>query len=94
MSNFTDSTGRTLPAYRITRDGFTLLTRGFTGKEAQRWKLPTLTPLTTWRPHYTSLRTRRRMELAFSLPAEAATQVHHTVFNASLSLESWPMFAS
>ena len=35
-----------------------------------------------------------RMELAFSLPAEAATQVHHTVFNASLSLEGWPMFAS
>lgn len=27
------------PAYRITRDGFTLLAMGFTGKEAMQWKL-------------------------------------------------------
>lgn len=27
------------PAYRITRDGFTLLAMGFTGKEALQWKL-------------------------------------------------------
>ncbi len=30
---------RKAPAYRITRDGFTLLAMGFTGKEALQWKL-------------------------------------------------------
>jgi len=39
LSEFTDTTGRALPAYRITRDGFTLLAMGFTGKEALQWKL-------------------------------------------------------
>ena len=29
----------TSPAYRMTRDGFTLLAMGFTGKEALQWKL-------------------------------------------------------
>lgn len=31
------------PAYRITRDGFTLLAMGFTGKEALQWKLAYIT---------------------------------------------------
>lgn len=31
------------PAYRITRDGFTLLAMGFTGKEAMQWKVAYLT---------------------------------------------------
>ncbi len=38
-SEFTDSTGRKLPMYRMTRDGFTFLCMGFTGKEAARWKI-------------------------------------------------------
>ena len=37
-SEYTDSTGRKLPAYRITRDGFVFLVMGFTGKDAARWK--------------------------------------------------------
>lgn len=39
LNEFTDSIGRKLPAYRITRDGFTLLAMGFTGKEAMHWKV-------------------------------------------------------
>lgn len=31
------------PVYRITRDGFTLLAMGFTGKEAMQWKVAYLT---------------------------------------------------
>ncbi len=31
------------PAYRLTRDGFTLLAMGFTGKEAMQWKAAYLT---------------------------------------------------
>ena len=38
-SNYTDSTGRKLPMYTMTRDGFTLLVMGYTGKEAMRFKL-------------------------------------------------------
>lgn len=35
---YQDSTGRTLPAYRMTRDGFTFLVMGFTGKRATQFK--------------------------------------------------------
>lgn len=37
-SEYTDSTGRTLPSYRLTRDGFVFLAMGFTGKDAAQWK--------------------------------------------------------
>lgn len=33
-----NGTVREFPMYRMTRDGFTLLVMGFTGKEAARWK--------------------------------------------------------
>jgi len=38
-SDYTDATGRKLPAYNLTRDGFTLLAMGFTGKKAMAWKV-------------------------------------------------------
>ena len=38
-SSYLDTTGRTLPSYTITRDGFTLLAMGFTGKKALQFKL-------------------------------------------------------
>jgi len=38
LSEYTDSTGRNLPAFEMTRDGFTFLVTGFTGKEAAHWK--------------------------------------------------------
>jgi len=38
LSDYTDSTGRKLTQYRLTRDGFTFLCMGFTGKEAAKWK--------------------------------------------------------
>jgi Rha family phage regulatory protein len=37
-SEYIDSTGRTLPMYRITRDGFAFLAMGFTGRAAAEWK--------------------------------------------------------
>ena len=37
-SNYTDSTGRKLPCYMMTRDGFTILVMGYTGKKAMRFK--------------------------------------------------------
>ncbi|EOV0584536.1 TPA: Rha family transcriptional regulator [Campylobacter jejuni] len=38
-SKYIDSTGRVLPCYKITRDGFSLLVMGFTGEKAYKWKV-------------------------------------------------------
>src|SRR5215475_6263249 len=38
LSEYTDSTGRSLPMARMTRDGFSFLVMGFTGSEAAQWK--------------------------------------------------------
>lgn len=37
-SNYKDSTGRKLPCYLLTRDGFTMLAMGYTGKKAMQFK--------------------------------------------------------
>jgi len=39
LSEYTDSTGRKLPCYSMTKDGFTLLAMGFTGPKAMQFKL-------------------------------------------------------
>ena len=39
LSEYTDSTGRKLPCYNLTRDGFSLLVMGFTGAKAYKWKI-------------------------------------------------------
>ena len=38
LSNYKDSTGRKLPRYLLTRDGFTMLTFGYTGRKAMEFK--------------------------------------------------------
>ncbi|TQN81315.1 UNVERIFIED_ORG: Rha family phage regulatory protein [Citrobacter freundii] len=38
LSGYTDASGRKLPCYQITRDGFAFLAMGFTGKRAARFK--------------------------------------------------------
>jgi Rha family phage regulatory protein len=38
-SEYTDATGRKLPAYSMTRDGFTMLAMGFTGPKAIQFKI-------------------------------------------------------
>lgn len=38
LSDYTDSTGRKLPKYFVTQDGFSFLVMGYTGKEAARFK--------------------------------------------------------
>jgi|GEM_PF-2323203 len=39
VSSYKDSTGRTHKMYKMTRDGFSLLTMGFTGAKAMKWKV-------------------------------------------------------
>lgn len=38
-SSYQDSTGRTLPMYCLTEEGFALLAMGFTGPKALQWKI-------------------------------------------------------
>ncbi|EME5788091.1 Rha family transcriptional regulator, partial [Salmonella enterica] len=38
VSEYTDSTGRKLPMYQITKNGFVFLVMGFTGKKAAAFK--------------------------------------------------------
>ena len=38
-SEYTDATGRKLPCYLLSRDAFSLLAMGFTGRAAVQWKL-------------------------------------------------------
>ncbi|EOV3348736.1 Rha family transcriptional regulator [Edwardsiella piscicida] len=38
LSEYTDTSGRKLPCYQITRDGFAFLAMGFTGKRAAQFK--------------------------------------------------------
>ncbi|WP_255439732.1 Rha family transcriptional regulator [Comamonas sp. Z3] len=70
------------PAYRLTRDGFTLLAMGFTGKKALGFKLAYIDAFNRMEAALHQPADTQRMELAFSLAAEAAAQVHRTVFNA------------
>lgn len=37
-SNYKDSTGRKLPCYALTRDGFTMLVMGYSGQKAMKFK--------------------------------------------------------
>ena len=70
------------PAYRLTRDGFTLLAMGFTGKKALVFKLAYIDAFNRMEAALHQPASTQRLELAFSLAAEAAAQVHRTVFNA------------
>lgn len=55
---------------------------GFTGKEALRWKVAYIDAFNRMEAALHQPTDTQRMELAFSLAAEAAAQVHRTVFNA------------
>lgn len=82
LVEYTDAKGESRPAYRLTRDGFTLLAMGFTGKKALAFKLAYIDAFNRMEAALHQPADTQRMELAFSLAAEAAAQVHRTVFNA------------
>lgn len=39
LNNYTDNSGKTNKEYLLTRDGFSFLVMGFTGKKANQWKI-------------------------------------------------------
>jgi Rha family phage regulatory protein len=76
--------GQTYPAYRLTRDGFTLLAMGFTGKKALAFKLAYIDAFNKMEQ---ALHTSdpERVKLAQSLAAEVAAVASRTVFEAVLA---------
>ncbi|MCV3396048.1 Rha family transcriptional regulator [Campylobacter lari] len=64
-SKYTDSTGRVLPCYKITRDGFSLLVMGFTGEKAYKWKLAFINAFNEMEKCLKNLEQEQMQKLAF-----------------------------
>lgn len=89
--DFTDAKGERRPAYRLTRDGFTLLAMGFTGKKALTFKLAYIDAFNRMEQ---ALRDQQadpeRLRLAHALSAEVAKAASTTVFDAVMrGDENW-----
>ena len=76
------------PAYRMTRDGFTLLAMGFTGKEALQWKLAYIdtfnkmeAALTTSPPSRISHAQAQHLRELVQIIAESGKQGHGETWN-------------
>lgn len=69
------------PAFRINRDGFSLLAMGFTGREALQWKLAYIAAFNKMEAELKGM-DPERISIAFRLAAEAAAMVEKTVFEA------------
>lgn len=99
---YTDSqNGKTYPAYRLTRDGFTLLAMGFTGKRALQFKLAYIDAFNRMERELqqpdktlpaTQLREPERMAEALSLSVSVAAAVQQKVAQAVLQGDAdWPL---
>ncbi|WP_410688784.1 Rha family transcriptional regulator [Campylobacter lari] len=64
-SKYTDSTGRVLPCYKITRDGFSLLVMGFTGEKAYKWKLAFINAFNEMEKRLKNIKAEQMQKLAF-----------------------------
>jgi len=84
--NFAE-TSRKSPAYRLTRDGFTLLVMGFTGKKALAFKLAYIDAFNRMEAELQQQPTQdaQRLQLAQTLASQAGAQVMQAVFDAVMS---------
>ncbi|EAJ9300977.1 Rha family transcriptional regulator [Campylobacter coli] len=65
LSKYIDSTGRILPCYKITRDGFSLLVMGFTGEKAYKWKVEFIKAFNEMEKRLKNLEAEQMQKLAF-----------------------------
>ncbi|MBK1999965.1 Rha family transcriptional regulator [Campylobacter sp. 2018MI35] len=65
VSNYKDSTGRTLPCYNLTRDAFSLLVMGFTGEKAYKWKIAFIKAFNEMEKRLKNLEQEQMQKLAF-----------------------------
>lgn len=76
-------------AYRLTRDGFTLLAMGFTGKKALAFKLAYIDAFNRMETELQKpAPDLQRIQLAHRLAAQAAAQVTQTVFDAVMAADA------
>ena len=82
-SNYKDSTGRILPCYNLTRDGFSLLVMGFTGEKAYKWKIEFIKALNEMEKRLKNLEIEKHEKLAFhqSLGYKSQLEQQKTNFN-------------
>ena len=83
---------RSIPVYRMTRDGFMLLAMGFTGKEALRWKLAYIAAFNRMeaelqKPAYDP----DRIALAHRAALVATAEVYQSVFDAVMQGQDWQL---
>ena len=78
--------GQQYPAYRITRDGFTLLAMGFTGKKALAFKLAYIDAFNRMEAELAKpAHDPERLQMAYRLATEVAATVQRTVFDAVMA---------
>ncbi|MCW1316739.1 Rha family transcriptional regulator [Campylobacter jejuni] len=82
-SNYKDSTGRILPCYNLTRDGFSLLVMGFTGEKAYKWKIEFIKAFNEMEKTLKNLEQEKMQKLAFhqSLGYKSQLEQQKTNFN-------------
>ncbi len=82
-SNYKDSTGRILPCYNLTRDGFSLLVMGFTGEKAYKWKIEFIKAFNEMEKRLKNLEIEKHEKLAFrqSLGYKSQLEQQKTNFN-------------
>ncbi|HIH2271684.1 TPA: Rha family transcriptional regulator [Campylobacter jejuni] len=82
-SNYKDSTGRTLPCYNLTRDGFSLLVMGFTGQKAYKWKVEFIKAFNEMEKRLRNVEYEKHDKLAFrqSLGYKSQLEQQKTNFN-------------
>lgn len=61
LAGYIDEQGKSRPIYRISRDGFSMLAMGFTGKEAARWKEKFIGAFNTMERHILKEATERNL---------------------------------
>ncbi|HDZ4294063.1 TPA: Rha family transcriptional regulator [Campylobacter jejuni] len=83
VSSYKDSTGRTLPCYNLTRDGFSLLVMGFTGEKAYKWKIEFIKAFNEMEKRLKNLEIEKHEKLAFhqSLGYKSQLEQQKTNFN-------------
>ena len=73
LSEYRDSTGRKLPCYLLTRDGFTILAMGYTGPKAMKFKEVYIKKFNEMEDFITTLISAREM---FPILTENITLIH------------------
>lgn len=75
LSEYKDSTGRKLPEYLLTRDGFVMLAMGFTGSKAMQFKEAYINKFNEMEQYIIALNTAR---IEFPELTQAILEVHET----------------